>query len=316
MQNFSPTLFPRLVLLAAVCSLGSCSDPETTSSAEASVLDLTSVDAEVGNGPTISDLGGADTSTPDPTDQGTADPGGPEQPDMATEDTDNGEEPDAGEADVGPASFRSCFAEQLPDGEPLVDYDALGAVIGSHCMGTNHQDIVDVERVVFVGDSIAVGTPPTPNAQWYRNIMADALAARFGLEAPDRVWRLANVIDGVALSRESGDFACCAKWGARTDDMTRPPHEQMQTCIPENQRHKRTLIVMTVGGNDFFAWAQDLVDGTSEETLRAMAEQAVTDIEAVQSIMEEVHYVVESAGVEARRIKIGILIAVYRPDSA
>ncbi len=160
-----------------------------------------------------------------------------------------------------------------------VDYDAWSPVIGSHCQGTDHQDIVGVERVVFVGDSITVGTPPTAAADFYRNVMAEGLVDRFGLDGPDWLWQNVDLINGVALSQTSGDFAVCAKWGARTDDLTRAPHEQIQSCIPEEERSKVHLVVMTVGGNDLFAWAQDLRDGVPPETLWLEAEQAVVDLE-------------------------------------
>jgi lysophospholipase L1-like esterase len=214
-------------------------------------------------------------------------------PDAGSGGPDAFEKPDEGgesgpDAPPAPVTARECLAGQLgADGEPVVDYDAFGPVIGSHCMGTNHQDITGVERVVFVGDSITVGTPPTPNNQWYRNVLASRLVARFGLAPAGGAWPFADVVNGVALAREGGDFASCAKWGARTDDIGQAPHYQIQTCIPEDRRDERTLIVMTVGGNDIFAWAQDLVDGVAPETLRADAEAAVADLE------EAIRWVVE-----------------------
>lgn len=188
----------------------------------------------------------------------------------------------------GAQTAQSCFSKQWPeDGKPPVDYDQYSPKIGSHCKGTNHQDIAGVERVVFVGDSITVGTPPTAAGDWYRNRLAASLAQRFGLKVPDWSWQNVDVLNGVSLAQESGDFACCAKWGARTDDISQPPHEQLQTCIPEAQRDKVTLIVATVGGNDIFAWAQDLAKGVSIEEIQASAKQAVADLEA------SIHWVVD-----------------------
>lgn len=189
---------------------------------------------------------------------------------------------DAAQADVGPAAqptAASCFAPQLPGGQPLVDYDAWGPRMGSHCKGTDHQDIAGVEHVVFVGDSVTVGTPPTPEQGWYRNVVAEALAAEWGLEAPAWPWSGADVINGVGAQRDSGAFSVCAKWGARTDDIYREPHQQLQTCLPEAVRDQTTLVVMTVGGNDLFSWAQDLVAGESIEVLQMQAERAVADLE-------------------------------------
>lgn len=185
--------------------------------------------------------------------------------------------PDAGMVERPTAA--SCFAGQSPmDGLP-VDYDAHDPIIGAHCKGTDHQDIQGIERVVFVGDSITVGTPPTPDADWYRNRIVRGLVDRWGLEAPGWLWSGVNVVNGLAGEQFSGDFASCAKWGARTDDMFKPPHQQVKTCIPEEERDKTTLVIMTVGGNDLFAWAQDIVAGVDADTIWMDAQQAVADFE-------------------------------------
>ncbi len=174
-------------------------------------------------------------------------------------------------------SVASCFEDIQPT--PLVDYDQYQPQMGTHCKGTNHQDIVGVERVVFVGDSITVGTPPTAAPEWYRNVLATELATRFGLEAPGWDWQNVDVFAGKAMTEFSGDFATCAKWGARTDDLLKEPHQQFVTCNPPELREKTTLIVMTAGGNDIFKWAQDLVAGASIEELWTKAEAAAQDIE-------------------------------------
>ena len=182
-----------------------------------------------------------------------------------------------------PLTAADCFADQ----GLLVDYDQYHPVIGSHCKGTDHQDIFGVEHVVFLGDSITVGTPPTGAEDWYRNRMAGALAAEYGLEAPDWLWENVDLFDGMTYERSSGGFSSCAKWGARTDDLTRS-HEQFQTCIPEDRRDETTLVVMTVGGNDLFSWAQDRVgEGMTEEEMWAAAELAVKDLE------DSVHWLID-----------------------
>ena len=198
--------------------------------------------------------------------------------DTGGEDTHEKEEPP-------PLTAAECFAAQ----GLLVDYDQYGPRIGSHCMGTDHQEIIGVEHVVFAGDSITVGTPPTAADDWYRNRMADALAAQFGLEGPSWLWENVDLFNGVVYEQDSGGFSSCAKWGARTDDITRAPHEQLQTCIPEDRRDEVTLVVMTVGGNDLFSWAQDRADGSlSEEGLWAAAEAAIADLEdSVLWLVEE-----------------------------
>ena len=76
---------------------------------------------------------------------------------------------DSGEAGLPTAA--ACFTEQGLN----VDYDQFSPTIGSHCAGTNHQDIAGVEHVGFFGDSITVGTPPTAADDWYRNRLGEDL---------------------------------------------------------------------------------------------------------------------------------------------
>ena len=62
--------------------------------------------------------------------------------------------------DNGLSEFELCFEEIMgvdPETEGGPDYDQFSPVIGTHCAGTDHQDIADVERVVFLGDSVTVG---------------------------------------------------------------------------------------------------------------------------------------------------------------
>lgn len=196
--------------------------------------------------------------------------------------------PDAPGPPPGSPTTAWCFADQLPpSGVPLVDYDPLGPTLGGHCKGTNHQDIKGVERVVFVGDSVTVGTPPTDAKAWYRNVVAADLVDRFDLQPPEWAWENVDLLSGVVYQNQSGDFACCAKWGARTDDILKPPHQQLVTCNPSDQREKTTLVIMTVGGNDVFKWAQDRVQGTPIADLWVLAEKAVGDME------EAVHWLVD-----------------------
>jgi lysophospholipase L1-like esterase len=144
--------------------------------------------------------------------------------------------PDAGKApgvDAGQTPVPDGGASPGPDGGagaacPGIA-NAAGAVLGSHCMGTNHQDITGIERVVFVGDSVTVGSPPTPSADFYRSVLADDLMQ---------------------------------------------DNDQIVDCIPPEQRDKRTLVVMTMGGNDIFQISEDRAGGaTPEQTLAALDEQ-------------------------------------------
>ena len=166
-----------------------------------------------------------------------------------------------GPADPGARTAASCFADDfatVPDFGP--DYDAYRPTVAAHCRGTDHQAIAGVQRVVFLGDSITVGSPPTPSADFYRARLARTLAERFGLEAPSFLWETANPLDGTAGLRESGDFASCAKWGARADDLLRD-NTQIADCFPEATRDQRTLVVMTVGGNDIASITQAGLEG-------------------------------------------------------
>jgi lysophospholipase L1-like esterase len=167
--------------------------------------------------------------------------------------------PDA--ADTGPRTVTSCYASAYTSTPPVApNYDPLMPTVGSHCLGTDHQDITGVERVVFLGDSVTVGTPPTLSGAFYRTLVADGLASRFGIAAPNAIWKTANPLDGRSGLRESGAFASCSEWGARTDDLLTPGN-QITDCFPTATRDQRTLVVMTVGGNDVASITQDGVDG-------------------------------------------------------
>ncbi len=212
-----------------------------------------------------------DTESPEDT-------GEPEKEEEAPADT---EPMDTGgavtEEDPASPSFESCFADigATEPGAEGPDYDQFAPVIGSHCAGTNHQDITGVERVVFLGDSITVGTLPTLDYDFYRNRLAGDLAAHFGLTAPDMFWQAVDLFSGTTISQESGDFASCAEYGARTDDLMRDD-DQVEACLPEDQREKTTLVVMTMGSNDLAALAEDFVEsGKTHEELWAQTEEAM-----------------------------------------
>jgi len=165
------------------------------------------------------------------------------------------------------SDFERCFEEIMGDGStPGPDYDQFEPVIGSHCSGTNHQTITGVERVVFLGDSVTVGTPPSKDSELYRNILADDLASHFGLSQPGFLWKAVNVFDGTSAQQQSGDFASCAKWGARTDDLMQD-NSQVTTCMPDSERNKKTLVVMTMGGNDLANLTEGFIEGKSTTEL-------------------------------------------------
>jgi lysophospholipase L1-like esterase len=155
--------------------------------------------------------------------------------------------------------FELCF-EDITGDSAGPDYEQFEPVLGSHCAGTDHQDIQGIERVVFLGDSVTVGTPPSATEQLYRNILAESLATQFGLQAPDFLWQGVDLFNGTSYVQDSGDFATCAKWGARADDLM-ADNSQVMDCFPPTERDKTTLVVMTMGGNDLANLTQGFIDG-------------------------------------------------------
>ncbi len=132
-----------------------------------------------------------------------------------------------GNVSSGPKASE-CFKD-IYDGAISVDYDQFNPTIGSHCQGTNHQDIQGVERLVFLGDSITDGSFPTPQSGFYRTLLGADLTAKFpGLQVDS-----------------------CAKGGADIGDIA----GQITQCFPGGGDNKKTLIVFTIGGNDIVPMA-------------------------------------------------------------
>ena len=178
--------------------------------------------------------------------------------------TDTGTGWDSGE-DL--SDYDICFENIAgEEGQTGPDYDQFGITVGSHCYGTDQQDIVGIERVVFLGDSVTVGTPPTDPGEFYRSELSQRLATEFGLDDPSTTWEWYNILDGTSLIQSSGDFWSCAKWGARTDDLMQD-NSQIEDCFPEEERDKTTLVVMTIGGNDLSALTEGFSEGRSAEDL-------------------------------------------------
>lgn len=180
-------------------------------------------------------------------------------------------------ASTGMLTFAQCYADDWvnpPQPGEGPNYDQFGPILGAHCMGTNHQDITDVERVVFLGDSVTVGTPPQLSPDYYRTKLADRLATKFNIAAPDFIWGTANPFSGMSTSEESGAFASCSKWGARTDDLL---PTQIPSCFDATSFDKRTLVVFTMGGNDISSLTKNAIDGASMAELSAQVDQLVAD---------------------------------------
>jgi lysophospholipase L1-like esterase len=160
------------------------------------------------------------------------------------------------DAAVGPAA--ACFAGLGDPSKPGPNYDQFEPTVGSHCAGTNHQSITGIQKVVFLGDSITEGTPPTLPWDYYRERLATKLRQKFG--------------QGITVSE-------CAAWGARADDLLMPPHQQIHECFPAVE-NKRTLIVMTVGGNDMNAFLEDAQNGDTPQ-------QTMTKVDAMLAMFED-----------------------------
>jgi hypothetical protein len=152
-----------------------------------------------------------------------------------------------------------CFPTVGDPASGVPEYDAFAPVVPRDCAGTDHQAIGDLDRVVFLGDSITAGTPPTPEDGYYRNLLVASLEADFGhpVETQD-----------------------CSVWGARVDDLFRD-HSQIADCLgTQGVDLRATLVVFTVGGNDMFAFAQDMLDGGT-------LEQVTADVDATIALFRE-----------------------------
>ena len=128
-------------------------------------------------------------------------------------------------------SAQACL-QDVYDGIIFVNYDQFAPTVGTHCRGTNHQDIQGVEKLVFLGDSITVGTFPTPASQAYRALLTTKVQQKFG-----------NI-----------PVESCAVNGARTQDFF-SGDQQIPDCFPGPEQLK-TLIVITMGGNDLANMAE------------------------------------------------------------
>lgn len=177
-------------------------------------------------------LGCSDPSTPEPA-------------------TDDGWDPNA------PLSER-CFPGQGdPASGDLPQYDVFDPVVPRHCAGTDAQDITHLDRVVFLGDSITTGTPPTPEGGFYRTWLLQDLEADHGpLETQD-----------------------CSGWGARVDDLLEDG-DQLVRCLGESGVDDRaTLVVFTIGGNDLFAFAQEVLAGASVDQVDLEVDDAAAKLD-------------------------------------
>jgi len=211
--------------------------------------------------------------------------GGTDAGDQGDADADTDAGPDSDGEETGERTGLDCLNDQFVNGgSPGPDYTEFDVPVGKHCQGTSQQDITGVERIVFIGDSVTVGTPPVAGSQVYRSIVAVSLADTFGLEAPSSDWQGYNLINGDPIEAESGSFAQCARWGGRNDDL----QGQLEQCFGPEDLDLRTLIVMTSGGNDVSAMVTDAIDGAPVANLFEDLELMVEHHrEAMEWIVEE-----------------------------
>lgn len=164
-----------------------------------------------------------------------------------------------------PTKPSECFAD-LVGPIPGPDYDQFNPIVAPSCAGTHHQNITGVERVVFIGDSVTAGTPPTPIKQFYRKRLEEILKQKFG---------------------SSVQFSSCARWGSRVNDLL-DNDRQIQLCFPLGIETKKTLVIMTNGGNDIAAWAKDKLP---KEEAMSQADAALTELkQALEWLKSPAHF--------------------------
>ena len=218
---------------------------------------------------------------------------------------------DTGDTETTPLTAKSCFEDINDPNKKGPDYDQFeGLIMGSHCNGTNHQDIQGIEKVVVIGDSITQGSPNDihpaclDTAHFYRNKLSEWLVDEFNLDTGDGfewgAWKTFDCsYDGSAGKTHSGDFSNCSKWGAKTDDFI-DGGEQLPKCFkdfPEFGSDKKTLIFFTIGGNDvgsinkagFEAAAEEVAAGYPEAW--ALAKSTIEYLEeAIEWLTNPEHF--------------------------
>jgi len=178
---------------------------------------------------------------------------------------------------VNTRSYAECFPHIIEGfGNPYTDIESY--VLNETCAGTHTQSFRDIEHVVFLGDSITVGTYPTPNDEFYRSLLAKKLAAHYDLIPPQESWYQVNYDTGQVESIRSGDFSSCAALGARTRELF-SRSSQLEGCFTEDLYDKKILVIMTMGGNDLNVITQDVVRGKPPEDLWQTAEKAVAKVD-------------------------------------
>lgn len=244
-----------------------------------------------------------DDSVP-PDDPAPADPGSDGPADPAPSDPGADDEgtpaPDLPPDGIGPL----CFPDKTKPGLKGPNYDQFHPVVASHCYGTNHQEIHDVELVVFLGDSVTVGTPnlehllPIDNAHFFRNQLAEWLTDRYDLSQGTGLdwgrWKMYDLFSGKGGQVVAGDFRNCSKWGARTDDFLEGG-KQIHECFPGGGSDKRTLVVFTMGGNDISKITEDGGVASPEEVAAGYPHQWDLAVRTIAYLEEAVAWLKDPA---------------------
>jgi lysophospholipase L1-like esterase len=158
----------------------------------------------------------------------------------------------------GSAGGQACLSSKY-DGVFYVNYEQFSPVFNSKCAGTNHQDVQDVERLAFLGDSITEGY-----GAHYRGLLTNAVTGKW---------------PGVEVTN-------CAENGAETGDFFSGGN-QIGECFPAPEP-KKTLIVITMGGNDGQHLVKDEMGPTEAD---AAADVIVANMrEAVQWLKDPVNF--------------------------
>jgi lysophospholipase L1-like esterase len=166
--------------------------------------------------------------------------------------------------DPGPTTATECF-KSLTGKIQGPKYDQYNPLVSASCSGTRHQKIVGPEKLVFLGDSVTAGTPPTPSGEYYANQLVEKLKPQFG-----------------AIEVKN-----CAEWGATTEDFFEGKKE-LDVCFPGGVEAKKTLVVMTVGGNDIAGWRK--ARPSTQEAI-AQADAAAARLRtAVQWLKDPAHF--------------------------
>ena len=106
----------------------------------------------------------------------------------------------------------------------------------------------------------------------YRVRLARQLASHFSIPRPSFLWNNVNPLEGRTFERDSGAFSSCAKWGARTDDFlpegSGDREYQIGDCFSgDGPFMERTLVVITMGGNDISNVTQDGAGDSPERSV-------------------------------------------------